>query len=184
MVDIREFDLQNVMTHYKWNNDPKLNYYDSDYPYQPESFEAFLRRIRSVVKEDNKIVELFEIYLSKNNKLIGIVDLHSIDRYNRRCYMNCTIGDQKFKGQGYETKAMKKVLRYCFDRQGMQKVSTTAFDFNTAWIDSIYQIGFRKEGRLRKHVFKSDTFCDKLIFGLLKSEYESARDLPQIVAAE
>ena len=184
MVDIREFDLQNVMMHYKWSNNPKLSYYDSDYPYQPETFEAFLRRIKPVVHKDNTTAELFEIYLSHNNNLIGIVDLHSIDRYNRRCYVNCTIGDPTFRGQGYEAMAMEKVLSYCFERQGMQKVSTTAFDFNTSWIDCICQIGFSQEGRLRKHVLKSDTFCDKLIFGLLKSEYKSVQELPRIVAAE
>jgi RimJ/RimL family protein N-acetyltransferase len=173
MVEIKEFDLQNVSVHYKWNNDKELNYYDSDYPHQHESFETFLKRIKSVLDERNETNELFEIHLAENDKLIGIVDIHAIDKYNRRCFVNCTIGDREYAGKGYDVEALKIVLAHCFNDKEMHKVATTAFDFNTSWIESVEKLGFKKEGQLREHVIKKDEYCDKLLFSLLESDYQS-----------
>jgi len=172
MVEIKPFDLQNVTVHYKWNNDPELTYYDSEYPHEHESFDTFLKRIKAVVDEQNQTAELFEIHLKENNKLIGIVDIHAIDEYNRRCFVNCTIGDRAYADEGYDIDAMKSILDYCFNKKGLHKVATTAFDFNTTWIDHVKKLGFRKEGELREHVLKKNEFINKLIFGILEKEYK------------
>lgn len=180
MVEIKEFDLQNVSVHYKWNNDEELNYYDSEYPHRHESFDTFLKRIKSVLNERNETHELFEIHLAENNQLIGIVDIHAIDKYNRRCYVNCTIGDREYAEKGYDEEALEIVLAYCFNKKGMNKVATTAFDFNTSWIESVEKLGFKKEGQLREHVIKKDKFCDKLLFSLLEKDYQSVKTQPSV----
>jgi len=176
MVEIKPFDLQNVTVHYKWNNDAELNYYDSEYPHEFESFDSFLKRIKSVLDEQNTASELFEIHLAKNDKLIGIVDIHAIDSYNSRCFLNCTIGDRDYDGKQYEIEALKQSLVHCFETLEMNKVLTTAFDFNTQWIEEVEQLGFKKEAELRNHVLKKGVFRDKLIFGMLSEEYEKIRE--------
>jgi len=100
MVEIKPSDLQNVSTHYEWNNDRELNYYDSEYPHKYESFESFLMRIKSVIDEKNQSEDLFEIHIAETGRLIGIVDIHGIDLHNQRCYVNCTIGDRNFTRKG------------------------------------------------------------------------------------
>lgn len=175
MVNIKPFNLQNVTVHYRWNNDKELNYYDSEYPHRYESFESFLQRVKSVVDDRNETAELFEIHLAENDKLIGIVDVHAIDTYNRRCFVNCTIGDREYAGsqKKYDLEALKLILDYCFTRRNMHKVGVAAFDFNTSWIEKVKEAGFRKEGELREHVLKRGTFRNKLIFSLLEREYQS-----------
>lgn len=175
MVEIKPLDLQNVTLHYKWNNDEELNYYDSEYPHQHESFESFLKRVKSVLDERNQTAELFEIHLEENDELIGIVDLHAIDDYNRRCFVNCTIGDRNYAGKNYDLEAMKIILAHCFNEKNMHKVATTAFDFNTEWIEQVKKLGFTQEGELREHVLKKGTFRNKLIFSLLESEYKKTK---------
>ncbi|MDZ7773435.1 MAG: GNAT family protein [Balneolaceae bacterium] len=171
MVEIKPFDLQNVRLHYKWNNDAELNYYDSDYPHEHEAFDDFLRRIKAVANEKNEAAELFEIHLEESGKLIGIVDIHAIDHYNRRCFVNCTIGDRDYAGKGLDLEALEVILRYCFNRKELNKVATTAFDFNTSWIEHVESLGFRREGTLRQHVLKKGEFRDKLIYSLLRQEF-------------
>ena len=173
MVEIKPLDLQNVTVHYKWNNDEELNYYDSEYPHQHESFDSFLKRVKSVVDNRNQTAELFEIHLSENDTLIGIVDIHAIDEHNQRCFVNCTIGDRNFAGKGYDLEAMKIILAHCFKEKNMHKVGATAFDFNTSWIKQLKKLGFKQEGELREHVLKKGTFRNKLIFSLLQKEYQA-----------
>ena len=174
MVEIKPFDLQNVVTHYNWNNDEELNYYDSEYPHIYESFESFLKRVKSVIDDQNAAADLFEIHLSDNNELIGIVDIHSIDTYNRRCFVECTIGDKDFANRGYEGEALRRALDYCFSEMEMHKVCVSSFDFNTNWIEQVLSLGFRKEGEFRDHVLKKGKYRNKLFFGLLAEEYEKA----------
>lgn len=175
MVTIKPFNLQNMALHYKWNKDEELNYYDSEYLPQNGSFESFLRRVKSVLDEKNDTADLFEIYLSERDKLIGIVDLHDIDTLNRRCYVKCIIGDRKYVGKKYEVEALRQTLAYCFNELGMHKVYTTAYDSNTGWIEEVQKMGFRQEGKLREHAIKKDKYCDKFVFGLLAEEYEEAQ---------
>lgn len=172
MVEIKPFDLQNVTVHYKWNNDPELTYYDSEYPHEHESFDDFLKRVKAVVDDRNQTAELFEIHLEESDKLIGIVDVHAIDEYNRRCFVNCTIGDTDYANKECDIAAMRIILGYCFNERGMHKVATTAFDFNTAWIDHVEELGFTQEGELREHVLKKGEFRNKLIFSILEDEYQ------------
>lgn len=184
MIVLKEFNLENVSVHFKWNNDPKLSYEDSDYPFHPESFETFLRRIKSVVSEENTRADLLEIHLAETDELVGIVDLYSIDTYNSRCCINCTIGAKEYIGSKYELEAIDRALHYCFDQLGMHKVTMMVFDFNTKKINYIQRAGLKKEGKLRKHVLKQDTFCDKLIFSILKAEHENPRPVhPPTVAS-
>ncbi|MDZ7682558.1 MAG: GNAT family protein [Fodinibius sp.] len=134
------------MVHYNWTNDKELNYYNSDYSHQHESFKPFLKRIKSVLDEHNKTNDLFEIHLSKNDKLIGIVDGRAIEKFNNRCFVKCTIGDRDFHGQGYNIEALNIVLAHCFDEKNMHKMTTTAFDFNTSWVEGVQKLGFEQEG--------------------------------------
>jgi RimJ/RimL family protein N-acetyltransferase len=171
MVELKTFDFQNVQTHFKWNNDEELNFYDSDYPHQVESFESFLQRVKNEVKE-NPSTELLEIH-SDNKELIGVIDIHDIDQYNLRCTLECTIGNKKYWRQGYGREAMLRALNYCFETLNMNKVITAAFDFNEPWIRLVEKIGFTKEGELRQHTFKKDKFHDKILFGMIRSEYNN-----------
>lgn len=185
MIEITPFDLQNVSLHYKWNNDKELAYYDSEYPHEHERFESFLKRIKAVVDRENKAAELFEIHLKEeNNKLIGIIDLHAIDAYNKRCYVNCTIGDRTYADEGYEEVALKKILTYCFSEKKLHKVATTAFDFNTSWIEKVEKLGFKKEGDLREHVLKKGSYCNKLIFSILESEFKNLQEPVKATASQ
>lgn len=173
MVEIKPFDLQNVTVHYKWNNDEELNYYDSEYPHQHESFDSFLKRVKSVVDDRNQTAELFEIHLKENDVLIGIVDIHAIDEYNKRCFVNCTIGDRNYAGKGFDLEAMRIILAHCFNEKKLHKVGATAFDFNTTWIDQLTKLGFKQEGELREHVLKKGSYRNKLIYSLLETEYQT-----------
>ena len=171
MILLRPINWENIDTHYRWNNDEELNYYDSDYPHEKESYQSFLTRLKELDSDQNHTVTIFEIIDTNSNKLIGLVDIHGIDYKNKRCFMECTIAEKDFRNQGFGKTASEEALRYCFENLEMNKVLTTSFDFNDTWIHVIESLGFKQEARLRQHAIKKNEFRDKLIFGILKSEY-------------
>ncbi|MEX1135290.1 MAG: GNAT family protein [Balneolales bacterium] len=176
MVELKPFNLINAETHFKWNSDEELNYFDSDYPLLPESYESFINRLNLITDKNNKTSQLLEIHESNLKTLIGIVDIHNIDLHNRRCNIECSIGEREYRHQGYGTAALEKALAYCFEEHNMHKVSATSFDFNKKWIKILGKMNFRQEGILREHVRKNDSYCNKLLFGLLKEEYIQSKE--------
>ena len=178
MVILKPFTLDNAQIHHQWNNDPELNYYDSERPHELESYKDFVNRIKKVIDARNKRAELFEIHLKDPQKLIGIADIHDIDRHNNKCWIDCTIGDREYRHDPYlEIDALHKTLQYCFTFLKMHKVCTYAFDFNRTWIDNVEEVGFKQEGQLRSHILKDNEYHSKFLFGLLRNEYAEARDL-------
>ncbi|MFU8860149.1 MAG: GNAT family N-acetyltransferase [Cyclonatronaceae bacterium] len=171
MVELRDFNWDHVDTHFKWNNDEGLNFNDSDYPLVYESFDSFAKRIKQLSSPENTSNRIFEIFHIRDNRLIGVVDIHSIDPVNKRCTVEATIGDEAYRNKSYGRQAFKLALEYCFEELKMHKVCTSAFDFNSKWIRIVEGMGFRQEGQLREHTFKNGKFCDKLMFGMLDSEY-------------
>lgn len=172
MVELKGFNWDHLDTHFEWNNDEALNFNDSDYPLEYESFDSFSKRIRLLASPDNKSNELFEIHHIEDDRLIGVVDIHGIDPINKRCFLEATIGDVRYRDKGLGRLAFKLALAYCFNELGVHKVCTSAFDFNEKWITLVEYMGFSQEAQLREHTLKNGKYCDKLIFGLLKSEYE------------
>ncbi|AXJ00932.1 Protein N-acetyltransferase, RimJ/RimL family [Cyclonatronum proteinivorum] len=171
MIRIRPVDMGNIKTHHTWNNDPELNYFDSDFPLDREPLSLFCRRLQEMMDDPNSGSLILEIHHEGDQKLIGIVDIHGIDHINKRCIIECTIAERDYQNQGYGTAAFREAVRYCFDEMGMNKVSSAAFDFNDKWIRILTNLEFTKEGTLREHAVKNGKYADKLVFSLLKSEY-------------
>ncbi|MEX2640295.1 MAG: GNAT family protein [Balneolales bacterium] len=171
MVELKPFSLLNAETHFKWNNDEELNFYDSDFPLNLETFDSFINRLKLITDEQNTSNRLMEIHVGETGELIGIIDIHNIDIHNLHCSLECTIGDYTYRHKGYGTEALGKALRHCFEELNMQKVYASSFDFNEKWIRMLTKTGFKQEGHLRRHVQKRGRYCDKLLFGLLKEEF-------------
>ncbi|TNE70330.1 N-acetyltransferase [bacterium] len=172
MIELKPLSIANVNIHYQWNNDEELNYYDSDFPHNNEPFESFLSRMKRIVETKNTSNVLFEVYEKQSNRMIGIVDIHEIDVHNKKCSIECTIGNKSYRNQGYGKAAFVAGLTYCFETLGMHKVSTSAFDFNENWIALATKLGFKKEGLLREHAVKRGKYSDKIIFGMLGNEFD------------
>ena len=172
MIELRPFDMQNLTTHYEWNNDRELNFRDSEYPFKHEAFESFLNRIKAVVDQANANDKIFEIHHTEDDALIGVIYLNGIDEHNRRCFIDCTIGQPEYAHQGHEVSAMIKVLDYCFSELDLHKVYTSSFDFDEQWLSEVEALGFKREAVYRDHVYKRDAYHDKFVFGLLESEFD------------
>ncbi len=181
MVEIQPVNWANIDKHYAWNNDPELNYFDSDFPLVQESFESFTQRLKVMNADMQGSLKIMEIVLQETGQLIGIVDIHGIDHINRRCFIECTIAERAYRSRGLGTMAFRQTVRHCFEDLGMNKVLSSAFDFNEKWIRILENLGFEQEGRLREHALKNGEYADKLIFGLLVNEYRDSEIFQQAV---
>lgn len=158
-----------------WENDPELLYYNDDQPEDRtrESLEdtrTFLERIAQA-GEGSRILH-FAIHLKENDELIGNGMVGFIDRYNRSCRLGITIGEKRYWGAGLGREALAVVIDYCFEMLGMNRIGAEVYAFNQRSVRLFESLGFRREGVIRQSVWKSGSFSDEYVYGLLRDEWQ------------
>ncbi|WP_456430256.1 GNAT family N-acetyltransferase [Rhodocaloribacter sp.] len=172
-VLLTPLQIENIYTHFAWNNDPELNMLDSELPFVEESFGDFKRRFERLLFQPSMNSQDFEIH-AEDGKLIGVVEISDISDYNRHCSVSLTIGDRAYWGKGYGRDAMKVLLDYCFDVLKMHRITAEAFEYNDAWKRLVEGMGFHKEGTVRDFVFREGRYWDKHLYALLDLDYSSS----------
>jgi len=82
--------------------------------------------------------------------------------------------DKEHEGQGFVTEAVRAALRFIFDPLRAHRVRLETNETNTRSRRVAERCGFVQEGRLRQSRRNPDgTFSGDVLYGLLRSEYES-----------
>lgn len=164
--------IENIYTHFRWNNDPELNRLDSEMPYEEESFGAFKKRFEQMSDYPDPTHQDFEIHV-KDGSLIGVAYVTAISTHNRHALVGVTIGDRAYWGEGFGRESLALLLDYCFEELNLHRVSAETFEYNEAWENLVREMGFTREGTARDYLRRDGTFWDKGTFGLLEHEYQS-----------
>ena len=104
--------------------------------------------------------------------LIGEVGIH-FDAYNRRGSLGYWIG-RAYRGQGYVTEAVQRLIRYGFEDYKLERVYAECFSVNVESARVMQRVGMKHEGTLRQHYYHAlrDAMMDIEFYGILRSEYQ------------
>lgn len=164
---ITDTDTENII---RWRNNPHVlhNFIDR-------------RKLTSQMHQNwlhNRVqtgqVAQFIITRQDTQQDIGSVFLRDIDHENRHCEYGIFIGEDDARGKGIGTAACQLCLSYAFNNLGMHRVYLRVFADNPGAIASYRHAGFRPEGCLRQHVLRDGKFCDIIMMGILKEEFNHA----------
>jgi len=161
--------MDNIYTHFRWNNDPELNRLDSEIPYEKETFGQFKKRFEQMVRNPSETHRDFEIHA--DDQLIGIAYVARISEHNHHGLIGITIGDRDYWGRGYGRESMAVILEYCFEHLDLHRVSAETFEYNTAWRDLVEGMGFTREGTARDYLYREGKYFDKVSYALLEDEH-------------
>jgi [ribosomal protein S5]-alanine N-acetyltransferase len=116
----------------------------------------------------------FAIRLLETDELIGGIGL-SITARHKRSSLGYWLGVEHW-GKGYATEAARAVLRYGFEVLNLHRIEAGHYPRNPASGRVLTKIGMQREGVLRAHLLKGDTFEDDVIYAILSTD-DAARDL-------
>lgn len=121
--------------------------------------------------EDDK--KLYNFYLRdlKSDILIGYINIKNINFNASKCEFGYFI-DQSYQGNNITSKAIHKIIPFCFEKLKMNKIFICTDKKNIGSQKVAIKNGFIREGILRKE-FKDPKgrFHDVVYFGLLKTDY-------------
>lgn len=110
------------------------------------------------------------VCLCENNQHIGNVYLTGINYINRTAESHILIGEKAYWGQGYGKEALVEILKYGFDERGLNRIEAHINADNIASLKMHEKCGYKRDGILRKAIFKNGAFKDVVVMSIFKEE--------------
>ena len=102
------------------------------------------------------------------NRIIGFIDLKNIDWDIPKTQIGFYI-DEAYEGKGIISKAISKIIDYCFEDKGFEKLFMRIHPENLAAKKVAEKCGFELEGTIRKdYKTPSGNLVDLLYYGKVK----------------
>jgi ribosomal-protein-alanine N-acetyltransferase len=144
-----------------------------------ESYEEAVKNLNESIEESkkqNRTKYYFAIVDKKNNTYIGAIGyvveattprgkLVDLGYFIKREYWN----------KGIVTEAGRKVVEYAFIRDDVYKIEAGCLKENPASEKVMKKLGMKKEGELRTHQYHENEWKDRILYGLIKEEWEKDR---------
>lgn len=111
------------------------------------------------------------ICLKETSEFIGLIFLNDIDYHNRSGHIPIFIGEQKYWGKGYATDARILMLKYAFYDRGLERIWARVLESNLGALKMLLKTGYKKEGVLRKSIFKEGDFHNEIFLAVLKPDF-------------
>jgi RimJ/RimL family protein N-acetyltransferase len=118
----------------------------------------------------------FVICRRSDDRRLGSIDLHEVDRRHGGASLGIAIGDPADTGQGYGTAALRALVRFAFDELRLERVELDVYAFNDGARRLYERVGFVHEGTRRRALFRGGAFHDVHRMAILREEWTAARD--------
>lgn len=106
---------------------------------------------------------------------VGLANLARIDLAARRCEWAYYLGEASTRGRGVGSQVEYIVLRHVFEDLGLNKLWCEVLVENEPVWKLHESFGFTREALYRDHVLKAGRFQDVVGLGMLKSDWDAAK---------
>lgn len=148
------------------------------HPYSKKDAQEFLKK--SLEKWKKKESYVFAIELKSEKKVIGLISLDNISKFNGHARTGSWINKNYWR-RGYITEAKIVVNDFAFNKLNLRRLDSQIFINNKTSNAVQKKLGYIFEGTRRKY-FKSKStgkIYDVNFYGLLKKDWKKAR--PRVV---
>jgi len=127
--------------------------------------------LRMMAQRDIHLLRAFTA--DDSDEVIGVAGLSNIDRTFKTALVSlCVLGDKRYAGQGYGTRALSRVIGLGFKELGLESMTGWVVENNTASLRMVERNNFRPIGRQRRCHYIDGRPYDRLLFDLLACEHK------------
>lgn len=151
----------------RWLNDPEVQ--------ETLSFDAPVSLSRTVRWFERAILDPnrrdFTIWQREPRRRIGMAGLLGIDYRSRKAEVYVTIGEKECWGQGFATEAYEWIETYAFEELGLERLFLYTLAENSGTQRIMEKLQWKREGCLRRDAWSHGETKDRIVYGLLRSEW-------------
>lgn len=168
-VILRAIEIEDLELIREMINDPEIEHMTGGggFPVSKHQQENWFKSLEGRNNEIRLMIETGDC------GAIGMVMLTDIDYKNSTAQFHFKIATSKnMRGKGYGTKATNALIRYAFDHMNLNCIFSHVIEYNIASQRVHEKCGFKREGILRKRVYKGGKYHDIVVFSILKDELQ------------
>ncbi len=148
-----------------WRSDPELGYLAGVQKIDRAGIEAEINSALNSEKE-----AFIMIVKRADDEPIGYIRLNCWFETEKIVWLRVVVGRKDLWNRGYGAEAIKLLLNWLFDKQGVHKVECETFVYNARALYFFEKIGFKPEGVRRSAHFYEGSYYDVVMFGLLRED--------------
>lgn len=159
----------------RWTHDAEFMRLMELKPVRPLSPAMVIKEYEAIEKKMDEEHNLFyfTIRLRADDRLIGKAVIEWIDWANGAGWVHLGIGSPEDRCKGYGSQALGLILHYAFAELNLYRVGAMLPEYNEGADRLFRKFGFMEEVRRRQALDRDGRRWDLLIFGQLRSEWES-----------
>lgn len=110
---------------------------------------------------------------TEEDGFIGVTTITDIDYKNRSASHGLLIGKRNMRGHGYGRDTVMATMKYAFEELQLNRLDGDIVEHNIPSYNLfIKKCNWKEEGRRRDHSFRNNRYYDRILVGILRSEYE------------
>ena len=142
------------------------------YPYHERDAIWWINSANEGHQSGNEFI--FAIRDKETESFMGGIGLH-LDKSNNQAEVGYWLGEPHW-GKGYATEGTREMVRFGFETLGLNRITSSHYEYNPASGKVIEKSGLLKEGVRKEHIKKEDGYYDLHIYGLTRSQYEAQKN--------
>lgn len=109
----------------------------------------------------------FAVRLKSTNQLIGTAGYQNWDRTSSKAEIGAVLARDYWRG-GYGIEAAKSIIDFGFNKMRLHKIYAQTIQNNEPAVKRLKQLGFKKEGCFKEHIFLHQKYFDVLVCSLFQ----------------
>lgn len=166
-IRLRPIEPEDVREVYRMVNDPEI--FGEFDVFQLASWGEVEKWFKESVRPDE-----FTVFIVEENRtkaMVGIAVYYTVHPVMQNLEIGFQIRSGSERNKGYGTEAVKLLLEYLFSTRDVKRIQATTDVENKAAQRVLEKNGFKREGRLRKALFRRGEFHDAYIYSVLREEW-------------
>lgn len=162
LIPLHEDHLETVRN---WRNSLEVSKYmfTADH-ITAEQQQAWFKRVKDDPTQHYFMIEY-------NGNQLGVAGVDHINERQSSCFWSFYLGDTSVRGSGIGSKVEFNIIEYVFNDLGLNKLRGEVIYDNEKVIRMHEKFGFRREGYLREHAKRNNSWVDVVLIGLLKRDW-------------
>ncbi|MGY5120432.1 GNAT family N-acetyltransferase [Streptomyces sp. 900105755] len=172
---LRALHSEDAEHHFRWRNDPEVVRWAAagDPLFGPVTAEAIRTGFDTMLRLTPRESAVLTVEDLAGGTVIGMVDYRDLDPCAGVATIGVTIGEREFWGRGHGSDALRLLMGHLFGAYGLNRLELDTWSGNERAVRAFTRLGFREEGRRRSAVLVQGKRYDRVLFGMLREEWES-----------